>query len=261
MSDAIPAATILLLRDRPAFEVLMVERHANINFAGGALVFPGGRIDKGDGDARWKDHCHGFDDTPKEQSAPKIAAIREAFEETGILLARKNGDDAFVDDAFTQSIDHWRAEIEADDAKFLDLVRQKDLRLAGDALCLFARWSPPVAATHKRFDTWFFAAHTPVGQQAREDGNEATEAVWLEPKAALEAREKQERKMIFPTVRNVELLNVSNSADDVFAFAKTRTINPVQPVVIERDGQHFVTIPEGLGYPITEEDLVSAMRT
>ncbi len=260
MSDAIPAATILLLRDEPVFEVLMVERHANINFAGGALVFPGGRIDKGDADPRWREHCLGFDDIPEDQVAPKMAAIREAFEETGILLARKKGDDAFVDDDFTQSVDAWRGAVEADDAKFLELIRQEDLILAGDALCLFARWSPPAAATHKRFDTWFFAARTPKGQRAREDGNEATEAVWLAPKAALDARDRQERKMIFPTVRNVELLNVSNSADEVFAFASTRTIDPVQPVVIERDGQHFVTIPEGLGYPVTEENLESAMR-
>ncbi len=261
MSDDIPAATILLLRDTPAFEVLMVERHANIKFAGGALVFPGGRIDTGDSDQGWLDHCAGLDAMPREHMTPKIAAIREAFEETGILLARKNGESQFVDDAFAQSVDHWRSEVEADDRKFLELVREKELRLACDALSLFARWSPPVSATHKRFDTWFFAACTPPGQQAREDGNEATEAVWIAPNKALEAREKQERKMIFPTVRNVELLNVSGSAAEVIAFAKERKIDPVQPVVVERDGQHFVTIPEGLGYPITEENLVSAMRT
>ncbi len=260
MTKAIPAATVLLLRDDPAFEVLMVERHADISFAGGALVFPGGRIDKGDADLAWADHCDGLKATPEEQIAPRIAAIREAFEETGILLARERGAKRFVGDAFAQSVDHWRREVEEDDAKFLELVRQEDLILAADALCLFARWAPPAAATHKRFDTWFFAARTPPGQQAREDGNEATEAVWLSPGAALEARDREERKMIFPTVRNVELLNVSNSAEEVFSFAQRRKIEAVQPEVIERDGQHYVSIPDGLGYPVTEEKLESAMR-
>ena len=261
MSDAIPAATVLLLRDDPAFEVLMVERHAQISFAGGALVFPGGRIDGGDADPAWRDHCAGFEDTPDEQVAARIAAIREAFEETGVLLARERGAEKFVGDDFARSVDHWRSEVEADDAKFLELIRQEDLILTGDALCLFARWAPPAATTHRRYDTWFFAARTPPGQEAREDGNEATEAVWLSPQAALDARDRQDRKMIFPTVRNVELLNVSNSADEVFAFASKRKIEPVQPEVIERDGQHYVSIPVGLGYPITEEKIETAMRT
>ena len=155
----------------------------------------------------------------------------------------------------------WRKEIEADDAKFLDLVRQENLRLACDALQLFARWSPPAAAKHRRYDTWFFAAEAPPGQQAREDGDEATEALWIAPDAALKARDANERKMIFPTVRNVELLNVSQTAEEVFAFARERRIEVMQPVVIERDGQHFVTIPEGFGYPVTEESLETAFRT
>ncbi|MEO1136512.1 MAG: NUDIX hydrolase, partial [Pseudomonadota bacterium] len=78
IEDLIPAATIILLRDKPAFEALMVERHADIAFAGGALVFPGGRIDQGDMDPRWADHCDGFDRVPEAERAPRIAAIREA---------------------------------------------------------------------------------------------------------------------------------------------------------------------------------------
>lgn len=261
MSESIPAATVILLRDEPAFEVLMVERHANISFAGGALVFPGGRIDAGDANPQWRDFCDGLNDAPNEEVAPRIAAIREAFEETSILLARREGSPDFVDDAFLQSVNHWRKEVEADDAKFLDLVRQEKLRLACDALSLFARWSPPAAAKHRRYDTWFFAAVAPPGQQPREDGDEATEALWIAPEAALKARDANERKMIFPTVRNVELLNVSETAEEVLVFARERKIEVMQPVVIERDGQHYVTIPEGFGYPVTEESLETAFRS
>lgn len=259
--DAIPAATVLLLRDEPAFEVLMVERHENIHFAGGALVFPGGRIDGGDHHPAWADRCDGFDTAPPEQRAARIAAIREAFEETGILLARHAGETDYVSDAFAQSVDDWRSKIERDGAKFLALARRENLSLACDALHLFAHWIPPKGVPKRRYDTLFFAARTPPGRNAREDGNEATEAVWIAPKDAVAARDRGERKMIFPTSRNVELLGLSRSVDEVFKFAAERKIAPVMPKVVERDGARFITIPDDLGYPVTEEPLETALRS
>lgn len=258
--DTVPAATILLLRDEPAFEVLMVERHANIDFAGGALVFPGGRVDAGDHDPAWADHCDGFNAVPAEQRAGRIAAIREAFEETGVLLARRAGEAAYVTDDYVQSIDNWRREVEQDDSKFLALARRKNLRLACDALQLFAHWIPPKGVHRRRYNTLFFAARTPPGRRAREDGNEATEAIWIAPKDALAARDQGSRKMIFPTSRNVELLSLSDSADAVFKFAAERKIAPVQPRIVERDGGRFLTIPDDMGYPITEEPLETTLR-
>jgi 8-oxo-dGTP pyrophosphatase MutT (NUDIX family) len=260
-NETIPAATILLLRDQPAFEVLLIERHANIAFAGGALVFPGGRIGKGDYDPAWAGMVSGFDAIAEEQRAPRIAAIREAFEETGILLARREGEAAYVDDAYVQSLTAQRKIVENDDAKFLALVKAEKLVLACDALCLFARWAPPASVRHRRFDTWFFAAKTPARQNAREDGNEATEALWTTPAAALEACANGQRKMIFPTSRNLELLDVSDSADAAIGFAGERTIELVQPEIIERDGEKFLTIPTHLGYPVTEEALETAFRS
>jgi 8-oxo-dGTP pyrophosphatase MutT (NUDIX family) len=259
-TEATPAATVLLLRDEPAFEVLMVERHENIRFAGGALVFPGGRIDGGDQDPDWIDYCDGYKAAPVDERTPLIAAIREAFEETGILLARHKAGGDFIDDNVARALTPWRKHVEDDGRKFLELVRQENLTLACDALCLFARWIAPKNARHHRFDTWFFAAKTPPGQQAREDGNEATEAIWLAPGDALKARESGERKMIFPTTRNVELLNVSDSVETVIAFAAERKIERVQPEIIARNGQHYVSIPKDLGYPVTEEALETAMR-
>ncbi len=260
-TDAIPAATILLLRDEPAFEVLMVERHANIKFAGGALVFPGGRIDGGDHDLNWAGFCDRYHEVPQDELAPRIAAIREAFEETGILLARHKESGDFIGGNVTQALDPWRQQIEEDDRKFLELMRQEKLTLACDALHLFARWIAPKKALHHRFDTWFFVAETPSGQEAREDGNEATEAIWLTPTDAIKARETGQRKMIFPTARNLELLNVSDKTEAALHYAGTRRIERVQPEIIERDGEHYVSIPNDLGYPVTEELLATAMRT
>ena len=261
MTDAIvPAATILLLRDAPAFEVLMIERHADISFAGGALVFPGGKIDAGDADDRWADHCDGLASAAPEERAPRIAAIREAFEETGVLLAR-GADGAMASDAAAAALDHWRGPVEAESARFLEMVAGAGLRLACDALHLFARWQPPKTVPFRRYHTWFFAAAAPADQRAREDGNEATEALWTSPQAALDARDAGARKMIFPTARNVELLNKSASVQDVFDDAAERPIAPIEPRLVKRDGKAFLSIPDGLGYPVTEEPLDAAVRS
>jgi len=255
---AIPAATILLLRDAPAFEVAMVTRHKNVSFAGGAMVFPGGRIDPGDAPDRWRARADGLNADPG-LAAGQVAAIREAFEECGVLLARRAGDEAFLDAATATRLDPWRAASEADDARFLDMIVEEGLRLACDALFLFAHWIGP-KGLHKRFDTLFFAAPTPPGQAIRQDGVEATEAVWTRPDAALDAAERGERKVIFPTARNLELLALSESIAAARDFAARRPIRRVEPQVVSRDGEMFLTIPADLGYPTTEEKLEAAMR-
>ncbi len=256
----IPAATVLLLRDTNGgadpLEVLMVERHADIGFAGGALVFPGGRIDPGDHNPLWAEHADGLPDDPA-LAAAMVAAAREAFEEAGILLARDARN--IVTNDVTSALNDRRAAIEADDALFLQMIREEKLRLACDQMVLFARWVAP-PRLHKRFDTWFFAAATPPGQEAREDGNEATEAIWITPGDALRARADGSRKLIFPTARNVELLGESKSVNAVFKHAEARVIEPITPDVIMRDGAAYLTIPTDLGYPVTEERLDADQR-
>ena len=140
------------------------------------------------------------------------------------------------------------------------MAAQEKLVLACDMLKLFARWAPPARATHRRYDTWFFATEAPTGQQAREDGNEATEAIWISPSKALEAKKAGDRKMIFPTTRNVELLEVSDNTQSVLKFAQERKIELVQPEIVQRDGEMLLAIPEGLGYPVTTEPLEQVMR-
>ena len=133
--------------------------------------------------------------------------------------------------------------------------------LAIDALHLFARWRPPSGVGHRRYDTWFFAAAAPERQIAHADGSEAMEVIWTTPQEALAARDAGLRKMIFPTSRNVELLAQSGNVQAVFDFASKRVILPIEPRIIERDGLQYLTIPDDLGYPITEEPLESAMRS
>lgn len=259
MSDEqpIPAATLLLLRDEPQFEVLMICRHQGASFAGGALVFPGGRLDPGDHDPTWRAHADGLS-TDLRIAASQIAAIREAYEEAGVLIARDKAG-AMASGERALGLSDWRARVEKDDAVFLDLIAREELRLACDQLHLFSHWIAP-PGLHKRFDTAFFAARFPGGQQILEDGEEATEALWISPKAALAARESGARKIIFPTARNLDLLAVSSSADEVFASARRRAIPAVMPQVAFRNGAMMLTIPDGLGYPVTEEPIETATR-
>lgn len=252
----IPAATIILLRDEPAFEVLMIERHIKIGFAGGALVFPGGRIEAADADPAWAEQATGLD--PKF-SAAQVAAIREAFEEAGILLAREAGGSAIIGGERVAALHGLRRGIEADARLFLEMIRAEKLSLACDALTLFSHWVAP-PGLHRRFDTLFFAAICPGDQTAREDGGEATEVLWIAPQAAIDARARDERRIIFPTARNIELIGASASAGSLFDSARRREIRPVQPEVKTRDGVSYLTIPDGLGYPVTEEPLYSAIR-
>lgn len=250
--EAAPAATVLLLRDNPAFEVLMIARHERSAFAGGALVFPGGRVDPGDRVSQWRDFATGLSEND-EITAAQIASIREAFEEAGVLLARGPSGE-LISAARIQSLNDWRTRIEKDDFLFLDLIRSERLMLACDELHLFAHWVAP-PGLHRRFDTLFFAARFPEGQQVLEDGEEATDALWIAPEKALEARKSGERKIIFPTACNLGLLAKSKSVEETFEFAAKREIRPVTPVVIDHGGKPFLQIPADLGYPVTEEAL------
>jgi 8-oxo-dGTP pyrophosphatase MutT (NUDIX family) len=258
MNDTpIPAATVILLRDRPAFEVLMIARAERASFAGGALVFPGGRVDPGDGDPQWAEHATGLS-ADEGLARAQVAAIREAFEEAGVLLARGPSGALLTADE-VKALSPWRANVERDDALFLTLVRRHGLMLAADQLTLFAHWIAP-PGLHRRFDTLFFAAPFPEGQEVLEDGDEATEAIWISPQAAIGLRASGARKIIFPTARNLELIGVSTSTAEVIDFARRRPIRPVVPDTITRDGAMFLKLPDDLGYPVTEEAFETAIR-
>ncbi|HBK92741.1 MAG TPA: NUDIX hydrolase [Parvularcula sp.] len=253
----IPAATVILLRDEPAFEALMIARAERASFAGGALVFPGGRVDPGDRHAAWAAQSEGLSPDPA-LAAAQVAAIREAFEEAGVFLARGPSGAMLAADE-VRALSPWRANVERDDALFLTLARRHGLKLAADQLTLFAHWIAP-PGLHRRFDTLFFVAPFPRGQEVMEDGDEATEALWISPAAAIAARQAGARKIIFPTARNLELLGVSQSTQGVIDFARRRTIRPVVPDTVTRDGRMYLKLPDDLGYPVTEEAFETAIR-
>ena len=250
-----PAATILILRDDPAFEVLMVKRHHQIDFASGALVFPGGKTHAGDDDPAWAGHVLGWGDFDAVQRGLRIAAIREVFEEAGILLARHTDGSAMGDDVAPMAV---RKAVDAGTTAFLDVVKDLDAKLDLHALTVFARWiTPPL--TPKRFDTWFYAAHAPADQLAACDGRETVDAEWIAPSEVLRLAAAGERKVIFPTRMNVQLLAESTSAEDCLAQARARTLVTVLPQIQSRDSGRVLVLPPDAGYGVVEEPLENVM--
>ncbi len=241
MSDdaAIPAATLILVRERPSAppELLMVERAAEMTFAGGAMVFPGGRID--DADRALGD-----------EAAPKVAAIRETLEEVAIPVAIKPLPSR------EQSLQLQRELIA--DRPLAEVIDAGTLRL--DALTPFARWVPKFHAK-RRFDTLFFLARAPEGDwRPNTIPGECAGAEWITAAEVLDRDRAGAVQLIFPTRRTLERLAQHDSFDAMIQDALAHSLDPVTPWVEERDGQRFITIPEGIGYPITQEKLEGLWR-
>lgn len=239
----IPAATLVTVRERPAGppELLMVERAQGMAFAGGALVFPGGRIDTGDRAAGGSD-----------EAAARVAAIRETVEETAIPAGLSPVPDR------AQSLELQQALLEERD--FAALLADLGLGLDLGALTPFARWVPRFHAT-RRFDTLFFLARAPGSEwEPSIVEGECSGALWITAEEALERDRQGEARLIFPTRRNLERLALHSSFEGMVADALAHPIEPITPWVEMVDGENFITIPEGAGYPIVREKLDGLWR-
>lgn len=215
-----PAATILLLRDGDnGLEVFMLKRHHEIDFAGGALVFPGGKADRSDSDPEIAALADGLDRLAQNLRALAIAALREAFEEAGILIAR-DANGVLLGQERCDALEPQRERVEKGAICLAALLRQERLRLACDQLLHFAHWITP-SAMPKRFDTHFFVARVPQGQGGQHCGRESVDSLWLAPAAAAESREH----MLFPTRMN--LLKLANAQSVEEALATARRVPPV----------------------------------
>ena len=245
MSDeAIPAATLIVVRDRSAGmpELLMVERAQSMAFAAGALVFPGGRIDPAD---RELGRELGID-------ASAVAAVRETIEETAIPIG-------LVPVPSRSAATELQRTLIAD-RPFGQLLGVNGFRIEGDAVTPFARWIPKFHAV-RRFDTLFFVALCPDGEwEPQVIEGECSGAAWLSAAEVLERDRRGESRLIFPTRRTLERLAQHSSFAAIRADALAHPIEPVTPWVEERDGEKFITIPSNLGFPVTQEKLDGLWR-
>jgi 8-oxo-dGTP pyrophosphatase MutT (NUDIX family) len=237
------ASTIMLLRDGlTGLEVFMVVRHHEIDFASGALVFPGGRMEAADAELA-ADIC-GRDRRLRPEYADdptlpfKIAAIREAFEECGVLLARPAGEVRFLAADRASALDRG--------APFAGLMAREGLIPATDALVPFARWITP-AFLPKRFDTRFFLALAPPDHALAHDGRETVDSIWIAPRDAL-ALNGERFKLLFPTELNLWKLARHADAASALAAARATPVVTVVPEWVEIDGGPGLRIPPEAGY-------------
>ena len=243
----IPAATLIVVReqgDAGAPELLMVERAQDMAFAGGALVFPGGRIDEAD---RLLATSLTAADAPA-----RVAAIRETMEETAVPLALEPTPSREVALSLQRELAGGRS--------FADLLAEQRLALRPEALTPFARWVPRFHAK-RRFDTLFFIAAAPAGDwQPNPLEGECAGAYWLTAVEVLERDRSGEAQLIFPTRRTLERLAQHSSLAAIRADARDHPVEPITPWVEEHGGERYITIPDSLGYPVTSEKLDGLWR-
>jgi 8-oxo-dGTP pyrophosphatase MutT (NUDIX family) len=256
-----PASTILLLRDsvsakggvndkgRDEIEVFMMVRHYEIDFNSGALVFPGGSVDKGDKEIIEAPELYtGGAGLEASALSFRIAAIRETFEESGILLARPRGSQNLVDGKRAGEIEavHRTALCEGK-TTFAKVLTDNAISLALDQLVPYAHWITPEGMP-KRFDTWFFLAAAPPEQAGRHDGKESTDSIWVSPREALEGGESGRFKLPFPTTRNLIRLGKQPNVKAALDHARGRPIVTVMPVMTRLNGGRQLRIPLEAGY-------------
>lgn len=251
--ELIPAATVMMLRDTDdGPEVFMVVRHHEIDFASGALVFPGGKADKADFDAGLRAHCGDADKFDDKELALRIASIRESFEECGILLARTKGEADFVSAARLKELDGWRDRFNNRDATMLDFAEAENLEFAVDALGFFAHWVTPEMMP-KRFDTYFYMARAPQDHIGAHDGSESVDSVWITARQALADADAKKRTVIFPTRMNIEKLAKRSNVED--ALAQCGDVVTVTPFVEKEGDKSFLRIQANAGYGDPKEDI------
>lgn len=257
------AATVMLVRDGDdGLEVFMLRRNLRSDFVGGAYVFPGGAVDPADGAPEVEPLCVGRTDAAASAAlgvergglAYWVAAIRESFEEAGLLLA-VDGQGQLVDVDATDESHHLsvhRRAVDTGAARLVDVCRAEGLRLATDRLQYFSRWITPLGAP-RRYDTRFFVAHAPEGQTPLHDDHEVIDHLWVRPAEAVQRCRAGEFEMIFPTIRTLDALARFGRAEEVVDHAAhLARVEAILPMVTEADGGMRIVLPGDAAYdPVT----------
>ncbi|MDX1645682.1 MAG: hypothetical protein R3304_00955 [Longimicrobiales bacterium] len=251
-----PAATIVLLRDAArGMEVLLMRRNRRAGFVPGAWVFPGGRVDGTDAgpaaegllaDLSPDAAAHRLDlhDADPPAIAYYLAALREAFEETGILVGEREDGSAPSSAAEDPGVDRVRESLMQDRMTFAEALERLSCRVDGDAVEYIAHWITPTPEP-RRYDTRFFAARVPEGATALVDPREMTDAVWLRPVEALSRCDGGELPMVFPTIKTIEQLASYDSAEEALERLGGQEVRTILPTL--------VVTPTGVGLDIDGE--------
>lgn len=247
-----PAATVLLVRDgTDGLEVFMATRHQGSSFMPGLLVFPGGRVDEGDSDPRILASL-----TPENRGHPdlisRIAAIREAFEEAGFLFARPIEQMGIIGAERLGVLSAaYRKRLHQGEITLATMVEAETLALVTERLIPFAHWVTPKLGS-KRFDTRFYIAEAPHGQEGAHEDRELVDSRWIKPLDAIAAADQERARLAFVTRSNLRLLARSTTVHDAMAAAASRRIVAVEPQPFEGPDGPALRIPADAGYEVTE---------
>jgi 8-oxo-dGTP pyrophosphatase MutT (NUDIX family) len=269
--DPLPASTVVLLRPRGStFEIFMLRRHQQIAFMGGAYVFPGGRVDAGDAPAGGRDEAwlEGVDvvaarlaDLVRADAiAHGVAAVRELFEEAGVLLARRADGTRLTLAAGGERarFERYRREVHDGRLALRDLAARERLTITLDALVPFAHWVTP-AFEPRRFDARFFAARTPGAQHPVHDDRESTESRWVTPSEAIDLARRDEIVLPLPTWQTLRALETVSTVEGALDWARAQTLARVEPLFHEEGGTKMLLtpgdplFPPEPGQPVSEE--------
>ncbi|TNE49618.1 MAG: NUDIX hydrolase [Deltaproteobacteria bacterium] len=250
------ASTLILVRQQGnGVEVFLAKRTPKATFVPGALVFPGGKVDAHDKLYAFREHCDGAESLDDFSLQLKVASIREAFEEVGVLFLRNEGEKKLLSPDESSRLQSFRSHIESGELSFLSFVQQHKLRLACDCLSPYANWITPERLP-RRYDTFFFLAEAPAGQVAEHDGSELVDSLWVAPLQAIQLCEEGKYTMIFPTRSVLRSLGKATSVEEAMELAKDRPIVPITPQIAFRDdGTPMLQIPQNVGYDVWEEEL------
>ena len=257
------ASTVILVSPNIPFEVYLMQRATNQEFMGGAYVFPGGQVDHMDTDPGLLEYCCDF--TPArakdllqearlEDSMAMglfFAAIRELFEEAGILLAYTCDHTPvdFHDTGKRQRFTSYRAMLHRHEITLLELADIEDINYAPLLLTPYSRWITP-KIEGKRFDTRFFLAHAPLMQVASEDNQELVRSRWMTPLMALSEHMQKRIVLMPPTLMTMQELSAYSSSEDLFKAARDRCIMPILPEPFVSGTQIGLRLPHDPDYSI-----------
>jgi 8-oxo-dGTP pyrophosphatase MutT (NUDIX family) len=265
------AATVLILADRPDLQVLMLKRNARSIFVGDMWVFPGGAVDPEDGTPEADAVVEGLTDTEASSNlgiekggvAFWVAALRETFEEAGILLARTPGKKELVDLSQSDTEERfgtYRAGVNAGEVDFVSMVREQGLVLDGSGVHYVSRWVTPLGPP-RRYDTRFFVTAMPQGQQPLHDDDEAVHHEWVRPAEALALNESDEMLMMTPTISMLNRLSRYRSAVDAISAAEGNNEEQDELVRIRYDieGPGRIAWPDDPDYAQADPRVESGM--
>jgi len=251
------AATVILLKEKgpPGFEVFLLQRHEKSSFMGGNFVYPGGRVDRDDSSIEICSYSKGITSeeaqrilggvfSPEESLAYWIAAIRELFEEAGVLLAYdqqgnllqlRNRDER-------EKFSNYRGLLQKTEIGICEMAKKENLTLALDQLRYYAHWITPEARS-ERFDTYFFLARYPSEQEATHDQKETTAGAWIAPREALDDNLRGGAVLSPPTLKTLEDLSRFKTIDEVFTSLRKAEIQTILPVLTKISSGPMIIFP------------------